>query len=105
MPQNHLLLSLPDAQACQQVKHLLQRQAPDCQIIASALDCRQGPLCQWLQPLPARSLGAVQVSLDDAVSVLERSRHAFKSAQLAGLRQRLQHLLEELSTADNCGKT
>ncbi|WP_457788512.1 hypothetical protein [Pseudomonas sp. PL-6] len=94
MPQTHLLLSLPDTEACQRVTHLLHSQAPHCQIIDSLDDCRLRPLCRWLQPLPAHSL-------DEAVLVLERSRHAFKSAQLAELRKRLRRLLEELSDSGN----
>lgn len=105
MPQTNLLISLPDADSCHQVSQLLHRQAPQCEIIGDIQDCRYRPLCRWLQPLPAHSLGDIQASLGDAVAVLERSRHAFKSAQLAALRQRLSRLLEELSTPDNCGKT
>lgn len=97
MPQTHLLLSLPDADACQRVAHLLHRQAPQCQVIAEIESCRQKPLCQWVQRLPTASLGDVHASLDDAIDVLERSRHAFKSVQLAELRKRLCQLREELS--------
>lgn len=105
MPQTHLLLSLPDAETCQRVSHLLRRQAPDCQVIGTVEDCRQKPLCRWLQRLPVDSLGEVHASLDDAIEVLERSRHAFKSLQLAELRKRLILLREELSAPGNSGKT
>ena len=101
MPQTHLLLSLPDTESCQRVTHLLRSQAPHCQIIDSLDDCRHRPLCRWLQCLPAHSLGEVQARLDEAVLVLERSRHAFKSAQLAELRKQLSRLLDELSEPDN----
>lgn len=105
MSRNHLLLSLPDAESRQQVLQLLQRQAPQCDVIEDIQDCHYRPLCRWLQSLPAQSLGEVQGTLDDAIDVLERSRHAFKSTQLATLRKRLSRLVEELSAPDNCGTT
>ncbi|HEY1029316.1 MAG TPA: hypothetical protein VGE28_17020 [Pseudomonas sp.] len=98
MPQTHLLLSLPDAESGQRIAHLLRRQAPHCQVIGDIDGCGQKPMCRWLQRLPAGSLGAVHASLDDAIEVLERSRHAFKSVQLAELRKRLSLLREELSS-------
>ncbi len=105
MPRTHLLLSLPDPESSQRVTQLLRLQAPRCRIVDTLDDCSQRALCHWLQPLPADRLGHVQASLDEAVHVLERSRHAFKSAQLAELRKRLSLLLEELSAPDNCGKS
>lgn len=105
MPRTHLLLSLPDTASSQQVTHLLRHQAPLCNIIDSLDSCQQQPLCRWLQPLPAGSLGDVQSSLDDAIEVLERTRHAFKSSQLAELRKRLSQLREELSALGQCGKS
>ena len=101
MPQTHLLLSLPDPESYQRVTQLLRRQAPHCRIVDTPQDCSQRALCRWLQPLPSDSLGHVQASLDEAVAVLENSRHAFKSTQLAALRKRLSRLLEELSESDN----
>jgi hypothetical protein len=105
MPKTHLLLSVPDPEAAQRLHRVLHRQAPDCTVIESAGQCSQRPACRWLHPLPPASLGQVTSDLSDAISVLERSRHAFKSAQLAALRKRLGHLLEELSASDNCGKS
>lgn len=105
MPRTHLLLSLPDAQSRQCVAQLLRRQAPHCQIIGELDDCRSEPACRWLQPLPAHSLGALKADLEEAVNVLDNSRHAFKSAQLAALRKRLSRLAEELSAQENCAKT
>lgn len=105
MPQTHLLLSLPDTQSCQRVVQLLRSQAPHCQIIGELDACRSEPACRWLQPLPRHSLGALKADLDEAVSVLESSRHAFKSAQLAALRKRLSRLAEELFAQENCAKT
>ncbi|MGQ7960325.1 hypothetical protein ACUTAF_21845 [Pseudomonas sp. SP16.1] len=105
MSQIHLLLSLPDTESRHRVAQLLRRQAPHCQIIGEFDDCRSEPACRWLQPLPAHSLGAFKAGLEEAVSVLENSRHAFKSAQLAALRKRLSRLAEELSASQNCAKT
>lgn len=105
MPQTHLLLSLPDAQSYHRVAQLLRRQVPHCQIIGAFDACRSEPSCRWLQPLPAHSLGALKAGLDEAVSVLESSRHAFKSAQLAALRKRLSRLAEELSASENYATT
>ncbi|MGG2398939.1 hypothetical protein ACJRW5_18520 [Pseudomonas sp. SH1-B] len=104
MPTTHLLLSLPNTESCRRVLHLLHHQADQCQIIETPGDCRHKPLCRWLQRLPEGSLGDVHAGLEDAIDVLERSRHSFKSAQLADLRKRLSQLLEELSALNNCGK-
>lgn len=59
----------------------------------------------WLNDVPAEALTRITASLDDAITVLEGTRHAFKSAQLAQLRKRLSALREELSRRGNCGKT
>jgi len=105
MSKTHLLLSVPDPEAVQRLHRVLHHQVPDCTVIDNAAQCAQRPACRWLHPWPPASLGQVTFSLDDAISVLERSRHAFKSAQLAALRKRLGHLLEELSASGNCGKS
>ena len=42
-------------------------------------------------------LGLTQQALADAVGVLERSRHAFRSRELGQLRRRLEAALRELS--------
>lgn len=105
MPQTHLLLSLPDTASSQRIARLVRQQAPLCQVIDSLDGCQQKPLCRWLQRLPAGSLGDVQSHLDDTIEVLERTRHAFKSVQLAQLRKRLSQLREELSALGQCGKS
>ncbi|WP_061238661.1 hypothetical protein [Ectopseudomonas composti] len=105
MSQTHLLLSLPDAASSQRIARLVRQQAPLCQVIDSLDGCQQKPLCGWLQRLPAGSLGDVQSHLDDAIAVLEGTRHAFKSVQLAQLRKRLSQLREELSALGQCGKS
>lgn len=105
MSRTHLLLSLPDTVSSQQITHLLRDQAPHCQVIDSLDSCQQQPLCRWLRRLPVGSLGDVQSNLDEAIEVLERTRHAFKSGQLAELRKRLSQLREELSTLGQCGKS
>lgn len=105
MSKTHLLLSLPDTQSRQRVLHLLREQEPQFEVVGSAEGCQQNPLCHWLQRLPPQTLGEVRASLDEAVATLERTRHAFKSTQLATLRKHLSRLRDELSASDNCGKS
>jgi hypothetical protein len=78
----------------------LDSQAAAANVICSAHDCSQAPLCRWLEDVPLGQEGRVQAALLDAVSTLIRTRHAFKSRELADLRRRLEQLLEELSAHD-----
>ncbi len=97
MNTKHLLVELPETACIEDLGRLLETGAPGCSILLSSQDCSQAALCRWLQALPADRLGEVQGVLSEAVEVLEKSRHAFKSLPLALLRRRLQALLDELS--------
>ena len=92
-----ILITHSDPQMTCRVRRLLHSDGLDCRVLARAQDCSQAPLCGWLldQPLPAHA--ALHAALADAIEVLERTRHAFKSRDLASLRQRLEQLLDELS--------
>jgi hypothetical protein len=105
MNQTRLLVTLPKAQCVSRVRQLLQTQAPGCEVLGQPGDCSQAAGCRWLQALPPPQAGAVQALLSDAVEVLEQTRHAFKSAQLARLRKRLSRMLEDLSDNPESGKT
>lgn len=104
MNRTRLLVTLPDAQASNRVQRLLEAEVPGCEVLGEPRDCSQAALCRWLQDLPARQIGEVQVLLSEAVAVLERSRQAFKSAQLATLRRRLADALQDLSDNPQSGK-
>lgn len=103
MSPTRLLLILPDPTCAHRVQRLLHAQAPGCEVLGQPHDCSQAALCRWLEELPARQVGEVQAALSEAIAVLEHSRQAFKSAQLAALRQRLSRLLEELSSTAESG--
>ena len=105
MNQIRLLVTLPKAQCANRVRQILQAQAPGCEVLGQPSDCSQAAGCRWLQALPPPQAGAVQALLSDAVEVLEQTRHAFKSAQLAQLRKRLSRMLEDLSDYSESGKT
>ncbi|WP_372873988.1 hypothetical protein [Pseudomonas sp.] len=105
MIQTRLLVTLPKAQCANRVRQILQAQAPGCEVLGQPRDCSQAPGCHWLQALPPHQTGAVLALLSDAVEVLEQTRHAFKSAQLAQLRKRLNRMLEDLSDNPESGKT
>lgn len=79
------------------LRQWLDSQQTAAEVICSPNDCSQAPLCRWLDPAPLGPEGRVQTALLDAVETLIRTRHAFKSRELAELRKRLEQLLEELS--------
>ena len=70
------------------------------EVIHEATDCSHAPLCRWLRETPAGLEGQVQLVLLDAVQTLARTRHAFRSKDLADLRKRLEGLLKQLSACD-----
>jgi hypothetical protein len=105
MNQTCLLVTLPKPECSDRVRQLLQTQAPGCEVLGQPSDCSQAASCRWLQALPQDQAGEVQAMLSDAVEVLEQTRHAFKSAQLAQLRKRLSRMLESLSNNCESGKT
>ncbi|MEX6500496.1 hypothetical protein [Pseudomonas zhanjiangensis] len=104
MPKPRLLVTLPDAQSTCRARRLLESQVPGCEVLEEPRDCSQAALCRWLQELPPQQLGEVQALLSEAVQVLEHSRQAFKSAQLAALRKTLAKALEGLSEPSQSGK-
>lgn len=79
------------------LREWLNSQAAAADVICDPGDCSQAPLCRWLEDAPLGPAGQVQAALLDAVTTLVRTRHAFKSRELAELRRRLERLLEELS--------
>jgi hypothetical protein len=105
MHQTRLLVTLPSSQCASRVEQLLHAQAPGCEVFGQPRDCSQIACCRWLQALPLHQAGEVQALLIDAVEVLELTRHAFKSAQLAQLRKRMMRMLEGLSDNSDSGKT
>jgi hypothetical protein len=82
-----------------QLQQALQEQGVPCQVLREALDCRLAPACRWLCGAPltdeARLIGAI----DHTVEVLNKTRHAFKSKDLAQLRGSLERLLAQLAVA------
>ena len=105
MPKTRLLVTLPDPKSACRAKHLLNSQVPGCEVINEPRDCSQAALCRWLQELSTTQVGEVQALLSDAVEALERSRQAFKSAQLATLRSTLESALKDLSEPPQSSKT
>ena len=93
------MTSLPIRIACNDsaISDDLRRRYGDCEVIADPGQCSQAPSCRWLQGEQLASDGRIQTALSEAVETLERTRHAFRSRDLAQLRQRLEQLLEGLS--------
>ena len=83
-----------DPQTAAKAREALCQAGVSCKLLHDPRDCQHAPACRWLQPLPAEL--QVRLTLDDAISTLEKTRHAFKSRDLADLRRRLQQLLETL---------
>lgn len=71
----------------------------NCEVIEDPHQCSRAPLCRWLEDAELGTHGRVQAVLSDAVDILERTRHAFRSRELGQLRRRLELLLVELSAA------
>lgn len=89
-----------DAGELARVDALLGAAGLVCEVFHEPLDCDHAPLCRWLDPAQLNAPGQAHAALADAVEVLERSRHAFKSRELGGLRRRLEAVLRELSDGD-----
>lgn len=83
-----------------QARRLLDQARLECEVVCAPGDCEQSPLCRWLDPAQLNAPGQAHAALVDAIEVLERSRHAFKSRELGGLRRRLESVLRELSAPD-----
>ena len=93
------MTSLPIRIACNDsaISDDLRRRYGDCEVIADPGQCSQAPFCRWLYSEQLATDGRIQAALTEAVETLERTRHAFRSRDLAQLRQRLEQLLEDLS--------
>lgn len=68
-----------------------------CEVVEDAADCSRAPLCRWLNDPSLSDAIRLRLLLDEAIAVLERTRHAFKSRELGLLRRRLEEAREELS--------
>lgn len=83
-----------DPQLTAKAREALCQAGLSCKLLHDPRDCQHAPACRWLQPLPAEV--QLRLILDEAISTLEKTRHAFKSRDLADLRKRLQQCLEIL---------
>jgi hypothetical protein len=92
--QSCVQLICPDPQTTAKAREALGNAGINSQLLHSSRDCQHAPACRWLQPLTNEL--HMRLTLDAAVSTLEKTRHAFKSRDLADLRRRLQELLEQL---------
>jgi hypothetical protein len=96
-PPAQLLVATQDEPLARQIRALLAACNVPCTVLSSHQDCQQAPLCRWLQNEPLSDTARIHALLADAISVLEHSRHAFKSRELGQLRHRLSDALKELS--------
>lgn len=82
---------------CGTIIRALEQAGVECELICDPRDCSEAPLCRWLAPEQLNQAWRVRAELEDAIATLERTRHAFRSRQLADLRHRLEVLLQSLS--------
>ncbi|MEL0168277.1 MAG: hypothetical protein VW877_09155 [Pseudomonadaceae bacterium] len=82
---------------CSAIIRALEQAGVDCELICDPRDCSEAPLCRWLAPEQLNQGWRVRAELEEAIATLERTRHAFRSRQLADLRYRLEALLQSLS--------
>lgn len=92
-----LLVASQDPVLTRELRALLAAYQIPCAVLAGRQDCSQAPLCRWFEDAPLSDSARVLALLDDAIGVLERTRHAFKSRELGQLRLRLSIALKELS--------
>ncbi|SFM75648.1 hypothetical protein SAMN05216256_11919 [Halopseudomonas pachastrellae] len=85
------------SERCAEIDQALERAGLEYQLICEPDSCQDAPLCRWLKPERMNQAGRVRAELEEAIATLERTRHAFRSRQLADLRYRLQGLLRSLS--------
>lgn len=85
------------AEQCDLITRALAQAGVDCELICEPHNCSDAPLCRWLAPEQLNDPSRVLLALEDAIATLEQTRHAFRSRQLAGLRHRLNVLLQSLS--------
>jgi hypothetical protein len=98
-----VLLACAHPQTEQRLRLLLRSLELDGEVICSPVDCSQAPLCRWFDDAGLGPSGELHAALADAIAVLERSRHSFKSRELGELRRRLVQLLARLSSAPRVG--
>lgn len=99
-PQPSPRIICTDAALANELSHWLVKHSPTGEVIHEATDCTNAPLCRWLKDTPSGLEGHVQLTLLDAIETLMRTRHAFRSKDLADLRKRLEGLLKQLSACD-----
>ncbi|MDF3931855.1 hypothetical protein [Pseudomonas citronellolis] len=92
-----LLVTSQDDTLVREVRALLTAYQVPCAVLGGPQDCEQAPLCRWFKDAPLSDAARVHALLADAIGVIERSRHAFRSRELGQLRRRLVEALEELS--------
>jgi len=96
-----LLLISDDRVLADQARQLLTYNALECTVLTTSSDCSKAPLCRWLKDAPLNHSGRVHALLGEAVEVLDRTRHAFRSSELGRLRKRLEQALGELPPPDD----
>jgi hypothetical protein len=89
-----------DSALATELTHWLVNHSQSAEVIHETGDCTNAPLCRWLKDTPEGLEGHVQLALLEAVETLMRTRHAFRSKDLADLRKRLEGLLKQLSACD-----
>ena len=85
------------SERCAEIDQALEQTGLEYQLICEPDGCQEAPLCRWLKPERLNQAWRVRAELEEAIATLERTRHAFRSRQLADLRYRLQGLLRSLS--------
>lgn len=91
-----LLVASQDPTQARQVRALLAAYELPCSVLEGPRDCEQAPLCRWFKDAPLSDTAKLHALIADAIVVLERSRHAFRSRELGELRRRLSAALSEL---------
>lgn len=98
------VLCLDAPRACH-AHQLLDAAGIDCEILDNPESCLLAPHCRAMGAADAHRVNHLRQALHDAVLTLEKTRHAFKSHDLALLRKRLEGLLQNLSDTKASGKT
>lgn len=79
------------------LREMLPAMGVVCEVLTETGQCQRAPLCRWLKDAPLSETARLRMLLDETVTVLDRTRHAFKSRELGRLRRRLEQALSELS--------
>ncbi|MGQ7816388.1 hypothetical protein ACUTAH_12135 [Metapseudomonas furukawaii] len=96
-----LMLISPDRPLAERARRLLARDALECAVLVDSGDCTRAPLCHWLKDPPQGQAGQLRALLVETVSVLDDTRHAFRSRELGRLRKRLELALRELPALED----